>query len=563
MPLPQPPSVDLGLEVVPVERLLAENAELIGRIKICYGRDRAAFDREVLEVIRRYASFVNAVPATADNLFSDLAGLFRLGLEVGFYSLQGSDSYIVNGKASISTRRILEPRWRFGCFLGGLVSELHRTLNQVIVTDEAGAPWPQYLGPLTPWLDERGSRRLFIRWLKDRPENRATSLFALAHVFPADTMAYLSADNSIVVPHMLACVSGIPMPGEPNAITEVVRRASAAVLNRETESNVRRFGRQIHGAHLERYLIDAMRQLVASSPAWQPNADRSRVWLGKEGLFVVWPNAAEDMRKLLEDDEIPGIPRTADTIREILEAAGFFDPLPAGGNLWLITPPNAQQPLGAVRVSAAALLTLRDAPPSNEQLPNLLRPIAPPLSVPVPAATVSPPRAPPPTLRKPGIASAQASLPLEVSASAADPCPIAGGPVVSATESDVASLPAAGDEPPPRLALNAPFTLDNVVREALQDAVGALATGNQTAMAAVTDHGVFVSLSVLRERNVDVRAALRSMGESGIVAGELGMAAITTHPLAGESTQGVTILPAYVNGWATPTESSPAKQRPC
>ena len=53
------------------------------------------------------------------------------------------------------------------------------------------------------------------------------------------------------MPHMLACISGIPMPGEPNAITEVVRRASAGVLNREAESNARRSGRPIHGAHLQ------------------------------------------------------------------------------------------------------------------------------------------------------------------------------------------------------------------------------------------------------------------------------------------------------------------------
>lgn len=553
IPLPQPPSVDVGLEAATVEQLLADNADLIGRIKICYGRDRAAFEREVLHVIRQYAGFVNALPATADNIFSDVGGLFKLGLEVGFYSLQGSDSFIVSGKATISARRVLEPRWRFGCFLAGLTSELHRTLNQVIVTDEGGAAWPHYLGPLTTWLRDRGSRRLFIRWLKDRPESRATALFALPHVLPTATMTYLSESNSTVVPHMLACISGIPVPGEPNAITEVVRRASAAVLNRETESNIRRFGRQIHGAHLERYLIDAMRQLVATSPAWQPNGDRSRVWIGKEGLFVVWPNAAEDMRRLLEDDEIPGIPRSADTIREILQSAGFFDPLPDGGDLWQIAPPGASTALTAVRVSSPALLTLRDAPPIDEDLPTLLRPAgaAPPnAATPSPAKPVQearPRQAPEPS-------AAQASPPVTPPAQTelALVAPAAGAPpaaTTAVTSTPIAENPQAAAPAVQPLSLEAPFTLHLQVSELLERAVAAFDPLTEGALQ-LADDGLFVALDVFREAGLDARAALRSLGDAEmVVLDQQGDAVTVPRRRAGAETQGVVIKPEFLRGW--------------
>jgi conjugal transfer pilus assembly protein TraI len=557
IPLPQPPSVDLGLERVPVERLLSDNAELIGRVKICYGRDRVTFERELLEVIRRYAAFVNALPATADNIFSDVGGLFRLGLEVGFYSLQGSDSYIVSGKSTITARRVLEPRWRFGCFLAGLTSELHRTLNQVIVTDEAGGTWPQYLGPLTPWLEHRRSGRLFIRWLKERPESRATALFAVPHIFPIETMGYLSEDNSIVVPHMLACISGIPVPGEPNAITEVVRRASAAVCNRATESSVHRFGRQIHGAHLERYLIDAMRQLVASSPAWQPNGERSRVWIGKEGLFVVWPNAADDIRKMLEDDEIPGVPRSADTIREILEAAGFFERLPDGGNLWQITPPSAQQPLGAVRVSSPALLTLRDAPPADVDLPTLLKPQA-SVSAPASGAAARKASSPAPKVASPAAAPAVVLEPeLPLAPPAVDP------PAAASTLRAEEPACARGGNEPARITLDAPFTLEPAVRDALGSAIEAIGTTGADALAAVTHEGVFVSLAALRRRNLDVRPALRSMGEAAIVAVASGLAVTSTRTLADGPAEGVTILPAFLPGWRSADVQPQPMERSC
>ena len=68
---------------MPVEDLLAGEADLIARIKLCYGIDRDGFERDVLTLVRRYAACVHLLPATADNYFSKPGGLLRLGLETG------------------------------------------------------------------------------------------------------------------------------------------------------------------------------------------------------------------------------------------------------------------------------------------------------------------------------------------------------------------------------------------------------------------------------------------------------------------------------------------------
>jgi hypothetical protein len=60
-------------------------------------------------------------------------------------------------------------------------------------------------------------------------------------------------------------------------------------------------------------------------PPGSPNHERSRVWYGREGFFIVWPNAVTEIRKLLEGDELPGIPKAPDTILEILLGAGVFE----------------------------------------------------------------------------------------------------------------------------------------------------------------------------------------------------------------------------------------------
>ena len=129
------PPVDPGVQVRSVDDIVAGHQDLLARVKLCYGADREAFEADLLGPIRNYAAFVNLLPATSDNFFCEVGGLFRLGLEVAFYSLQGTDGHIVSGRATISTRRQLEPRWRHATFIAGLCSELHRTLSQIVVTD--------------------------------------------------------------------------------------------------------------------------------------------------------------------------------------------------------------------------------------------------------------------------------------------------------------------------------------------------------------------------------------------------------------------------------------------
>ena len=74
----------------------------------------------------------------------------------------------------------------------------------------------------------------------------------------------------------------------------------------------------MHGAHLERYLVDAMRRLLSSNPRWAPNQPQSRVWYGRDGLYLVFPKALAEVRELLEAERLPGIPKAPETLLEIL-----------------------------------------------------------------------------------------------------------------------------------------------------------------------------------------------------------------------------------------------------
>ena len=233
---------------MPVEDLLAGEADLIARIKLCYGIDRDGFERDVLTLVRRYAACVHLLPATADNYFSKPGGLLRLGLETAFFSLQGTDAHIFSGRMSISARRQLEPRWRHATFIAGLCCELHRLMSHIIVTDAAGEAWPAFLRPLADWLATRGSERYFLRWRPQAVEARGLGLFALPHVVPPAVMADLSEGNTVIVPHLLASIGGIPVYRDHNILDELVRRSLALVIDRNLAASADRYGSPQYGS---------------------------------------------------------------------------------------------------------------------------------------------------------------------------------------------------------------------------------------------------------------------------------------------------------------------------
>jgi conjugal transfer pilus assembly protein TraI len=517
------PSVDPGIPAFDVDALLAAHQELIDRIKLCFGMDRASFEQTILPLLRRYASYVHLLPCTADNYFNEPGGLLRIGLETAFFALQGTDAHIFSGRATITERRHLEPRWRLATFVGGLCCELHRPLSHVIVTDEAGNEWAPYLRPLTGWLRHHQIKRYFLKWRPNAVESRSLGLFALPHVVSAETLQDLATGNTQIVPHLLAAIAGIPTYRDHNVLESLVRRALALVIDRFLLTSAERYGKPQLGSHLERYLVDALRRLAASNPGWTLNAEKSRVWYGPDGMFMVWPGSADDIRKLLEADQLPGIPKAPETILEVLLTAGVLTAQEDGSATWLIHPPGHKTALEAVKLSAPAILFAE-----SDKLPEafanpLLTPPAPAVSAkPAPQTIPSTdesakegsrkrPRAtrPPPISPTPEAPSLQHPEQLAL----LDPPP--------ASPADETPVPSAITPPPaePQQArLLAPLRLPVTLRDALAAIVATLSGPEADWAAKPTDDGLFVPLAALTARNVAPPAAMRSLGEVGMLA---------------------------------------------
>jgi conjugal transfer pilus assembly protein TraI len=491
-----------------------------------------------LALIEAYASYVHLLPATPDNYFRQPGGLLQLGLEVAFYALQGTDAHIFSGQSTITTRRQLEPRWRHATFIGGLCCELHRALASLIVVDADGNEWPAYLTPLATWLAERRVERYFVRWRAQAREARSLGLFALPHVVQPAVLQNLSAGNTVIVPHLLASVGGLPVYREPNVLDSLVRRSLALVIDRNLKASADRYGSPQFGSHLERYLVDALRRLASAESAWVPNREKSRVWYGSDGLFLLWPQCAADAQALLEADQLPGIPKSADTVLDLLLAAGVAEPRDSSHNTWLIQPPGSKGPLDAIKLTSAAILW--SGPEASPQALDgpLATSLAPTRTM---AATAAP--APPPLPR------GQMSL-----LDATEPDPSANTPATVPPAVEAAAVTP--------IALKAPMRLNPAVRDALGSIVATLNGDARTAAACTVATGIFVPLAELERRGLQPALVMRALGDLRmLVHADAGRPPTTSRDFGGAITVGLILDPRFVTGLDLATFAIPESRQ--
>jgi len=540
-------SSDPGFEALPVENLLAEHEALLARLKLCYGADRASFDRDLMPLVRSYAAYVHLLPATPDNYFRAPGGLLRLGLEAAFFALQGTDAHIFSGKATITARRELEPRWRIATFIGGLCCELHRVLSHLIATTPEGDEWPSFMLPLHDWLQQHGAQRYFVRWRPRAAEIRGLGLYALPLVVPAQVMENLRHDDGAIVRLLFASVGGVPQYREHNVLDDLVRRSLALVIDRDLLASADRYGLPQYGSHLERYLVDAMRRLAAGHSAWGVNREKSRLWFGEDGLFLVWPDAAPDILELLEGDQLAGIPKAPDTLLDILLDAGVLQPVPDGVRTWSIFPTGAKAPINAVRLASAAILLAGSEPvPAPLSRPLLRSDIPAPLA----PAQAKPLRAKATAVETPAPPS-QLSLIESEAAEPAAAAPPTAPPVDPPPESPpAATSPPAHATPDPRpIRLKAPMRLNPAVRQALMEAVETLNGPPAATPVFTVREGIFIPLTELERRGIQPAVALRALIDVDMVYRPRPSAPSTcTRDVQGVNTVGVVLLARHVDG---------------
>jgi conjugal transfer pilus assembly protein TraI len=271
--------------------------------------------------------------------------------------------------------------------------------------------------------------------------------------------------------------------------------------------------------------------LASAESAWVPNREKSRVWYGSDGLFLLWPQCAADAQALLEADQLPGIPKSAETVLDLLLASGVAEPRDSSHNTWLIQPPGAKGPLDAIKLTSPAILWSGPEASPHPLAGTLATNLEPTRPM---AATAGP--APPPLPR------GQMSL-LDVAEPdrSADVSPPPGAPTTGSPAVDEAAVTP--------IALKAPMRLNPAVRDALGSIVGTLSGDARAAAACTVATGIFVPLAELERRGLQPALVMRALGDLRmLVHADANRPPTQSRDFGGVTTVGLILDPRFVAG---------------
>jgi conjugal transfer pilus assembly protein TraI len=351
--IPVYPPVDTGIQITEKSLILASQHELMARLRILAGGTDEFYEKYFHSVVINLADYIQLLPASQGTTHMGAGGLFRLCLEVGFFSLQSAERIVFAGQDTIELRRELEPRWRYATFLAGLCSELHRVISEMAVTDSEGNAWPKYLKSLTQWSQDGDFDRYYVQWHKSQQlhtmsTGRSDVAVIMLAILPKYTLQYLEDVSTSILPVVFAVASGSSHPTD-TVVAKLVFETRNKIFKRDDATRKEKYGQLTVGNHLEPYLLDAMRQLVKTG-IWKINEPKARMWFSSEGLFLIWKSAAKEMLSEISVAGVSGAPKDIGTLAEILCDAKIAER--NGKDLyWMIIPEGAADAYQSIKIA--------------------------------------------------------------------------------------------------------------------------------------------------------------------------------------------------------------------
>ncbi len=321
------PPDDQGLPLRKVEDLIAGNESLISRIRLHAAADETKFDVRYLMPIRNLTSLINALPGSSSSLFSGEGGLLRASLEMAFLCFQASDGRIFTGAATVEVRHKLEPRWRYICFLSGLLYPIGIPLIRMVVSSKGGESWPKHQYDISEWAHNNDIPRVYVNW-SDESKLDSKKLLGptpytasiLHKIVGAENLGWLEEGSPDLTRTLFELVGG----GETTSriAQDVIGTMWKKVQEREESRRPQAYGRLTVGTHLTPYLVGAMRSLV-NDGKWVPND--GPLIVDNTGVYLIWPEAGEEIVKQGAREGRDGWPSAVGTLAELLKQDGVFE----------------------------------------------------------------------------------------------------------------------------------------------------------------------------------------------------------------------------------------------
>jgi hypothetical protein len=188
----------------------------------------------------------------------------------------------------------------------------------------------------------------------------------LDQIITPKAKSYLNKPGPNIMEALLESIVGT---SASEAITQIVLWADQESVRRDLVNQRLDVDEYAYGVPVERFIFDALRRLVNTSKINQPG---SLIWRLEQGVFIAWNQIVPKIHQLIEKDKIPGVPRSADTIADILIERGFAIPYQESAEVkpyryWRIYPEAIQGvALLCLRIDDLELIFTNEPPPPTK-----------------------------------------------------------------------------------------------------------------------------------------------------------------------------------------------------
>lgn len=311
-----------GFKAVPAEIVLKTQQRQVNNIYDALEFTREDFDRIVIPVFKNFIAYVHLLPASERHHHRTQGGMAHHCLEAAFNAAQISRAQIFSTGSTVREKRDNEERWRVAAMLSGLLHDLGKPATDYTVINEKGEHrWLPYVESLEEWFVKNNIETYYLQWNAQRhKKHEQHASLVLYRILTKEMISYLCLHGTEILQAIDSAISGREINKPLARIMMEADQTSVAIDLKRNQIEGASSGL---GVPVERYIFDAIRDLI-SSQAWSVNKVGSRVWHIKgEGAFIDLTKGEAELYGAIQKNKIPGVPRRADTIADLLTERGY------------------------------------------------------------------------------------------------------------------------------------------------------------------------------------------------------------------------------------------------
>ncbi|WP_130905570.1 MULTISPECIES: MobH family relaxase [unclassified Pseudomonas] len=309
------------------ESLLAADhrRKLLERIWQYTALSEAQFDRLYLEPIRRYASFVQQLPASESHHHAYPGGMLDHGLELVACCLKLRQSYLLPSGAAPEDHAAQADAWSAAIAYGALLHDIGKIAVDLQVEYQNAARWHPWHGPLCqPYRFRYHPGREY------KLHGAAAGLLYTQILSPA-LLDWLSDYSELWSQLLFLLADHYEHAG---ILGELVLQADRVSTAQNIGANPAK-ALQAPKHSLQHHLLTGLRHLVKNE--FKLNQPGAAGWLTEDHLWLVSKTTTDKLRAHLLAQAVDGIPTSNIALFDELQSHGLVEATPESKAVWNAT----------------------------------------------------------------------------------------------------------------------------------------------------------------------------------------------------------------------------------